>query len=37
VPASYFGWSRQMDGIVIVDAKSDNFIQTSGGLIAIDL
>ncbi len=37
VPASYYGWFRPTDGIVIVDAKPDNFIQTSGGLIAIDL
>ena len=37
VPASYYGWFRPTDGIVIVDAKPDNFIRTSGGLIAIDL
>ncbi|MES2707225.1 MAG: hypothetical protein V4726_11555 [Verrucomicrobiota bacterium] len=37
VPASYFGWFRPPDGIVIVDAKPDNFIKTSGGIIAIDL
>jgi hypothetical protein len=37
VPASYFGWFRPNDGIVIVDAKPDNFIRTSEGLIAIDL
>jgi hypothetical protein len=37
VPASYYGWFRPTDGIVIVDAKPDNFIGTSEGLIAIDL
>ena len=37
VPASYYGWFRPTDGIVIIDAKPDNFIKTSGGLIAIDL
>lgn len=36
-PASYFGWFRPDDGIVIVDAKPDNFIQTSEGLMPIDL
>lgn len=37
VPASYFGWFRPSDGVVIVDAKPDNFIRTSAGLIPIDL
>jgi hypothetical protein len=37
VPASYFGWFRPEDRIVIVDAKPDNFIQTPKGLIPIDL
>lgn len=37
VPSSYFGWYRPTDGSVIVDAKPDNFIRTSEGLIPIDL
>jgi hypothetical protein len=37
VPSSYFGWYRPTDGTVIVDAKPDNFIRTSAGLIPIDL
>lgn len=37
VPASYFGWYRPADGVVIVDAKPDNFIQTQEGLLPIDL
>ena len=36
-PASYFGWFRPDDGVVIVDAKPDNFIQTPEGLMPIDL
>jgi hypothetical protein len=37
VPSSYFGWYRPSDGVVIVDAKPDNFIRTAVGLIPIDL
>lgn len=37
VPRSYFGWFRPGDGVVIVDAKPDNFILTSSGLVPIDL
>jgi hypothetical protein len=37
VPASYFGWYRPDDGVVVVDAKPDNFIATTAGLIPIDL
>ncbi|WP_264487800.1 hypothetical protein [Luteolibacter arcticus] len=37
VPSSYFGWYRPEDGVVIVDAKPDNFIRTHEGLIPIDL
>jgi hypothetical protein len=36
-PHSYFGWYRPADGVVIVDAKPDNFIQTAAGLVPIDL
>ena len=31
VGGSYFGWVRSEDGIVIVDARTDNFILTSQG------
>ena len=37
VPNSYFGFYRPSDGVVIVDAKPDNFVQTTQGLIPIDL
>ena len=37
VPASYFGWYRFGDGVVIVDAKPDNFINTAAGVVPIDL
>ena len=37
VPNSYFGFYRPSDGVAIVDAKPDNFVQTTEGLIPIDL
>ena len=37
VPSSYFGWYRPEDGVVIVDAKPDNFIRSNEGLLPIDL
>lgn len=37
VPKSYYGWYRVSDGMVVVDAKADNFIGTPGGVIALDL
>lgn len=37
VPRSYFGWFRSADGVVIVDAKADNFIATEADVIALDL
>jgi hypothetical protein len=37
VPGSYFGWYRPADGVVIVDAKPDNFIKTVAGIVPIDL
>jgi len=36
-PKAYFGWYRVEDGVVIVDAKPDNFIKTIVGLVPIDL
>lgn len=37
IPSSYFGWYRPDDGVVILDAKPDNFVKTPEGLIPIDL
>jgi len=37
VPKAYYGWYRPNDGVVIVDAKPDNFIKTTMGLVPIDL
>jgi hypothetical protein len=37
VPQSYFGWYREADGVVIVDAKPDNFVKTQLGVVPIDL
>lgn len=34
---SYYGWYRSADGVVIVDAKADNFIATQADIIALDL
>ncbi len=37
VHGSYFGWFRPGDRVVIVDAKTDNFVKTGVGIIPIDL
>jgi hypothetical protein len=37
VPNSYFGWLRREDGVLIVDAKPDNFVKTVEGVAPIDL
>ena len=37
LPNSFFGWLREADGILILDAKHDNFIQTTDGLLPFDL
>ena len=37
VPGSYFGWQRVRDGVVILDARRDNFILSAEGVIPIDL
>lgn len=34
---SYFGWSREDDGITIIDARPDNFIKSVAGVVPIDL
>ena len=37
VPGTYFGWFREADGVAVTDAKLDNFILTTGGVVPIDL
>lgn len=37
VPHAYFGWYRVSDGMAIVDAKPDNFVLTTAGIMALDL
>jgi hypothetical protein len=37
IPGSFFGWIRAEDGVVILDARPDNFILTSKGILPIDL
>ncbi len=34
---SYFGWHRKKDGVTIRDARPDNFIKSSEGVVPIDL
>ena len=34
---SYFGWRREEDGVSILDARPDNFIKSSFGVVPIDL
>ena len=37
MPDAFYGWRRAADGVVILDARSDNFILTEAGLLPIDL
>lgn len=37
LPKSYFGWTRLSDGVLILDARTDNFIKTKEGVVPIDL
>ena len=37
VRGSYFGWVRPQDGVIITDAKPDNFVLTAVGIVPIDL
>jgi hypothetical protein len=37
VPDSYRGWYRSGDGILLIDANPDNFVQTRYGTVPIDL
>lgn len=34
---SFYGWRRETDGVVILDARPDNFVLTAAGLLPIDL
>ncbi len=34
---SYFGWRRKKEGITIIDARPDNFIKSTEGVVPIDL
>jgi hypothetical protein len=33
----YYGWHRTDDGIIVIDARPDNFIKTVDGVVPIDL
>ena len=37
VPGAFFGWLRREDGILVLDARPDNFIKTVRGVLPIDL
>jgi hypothetical protein len=37
LPKSYHGWYRFADGIIVLDARPDNFIKTPNGIAPIDL
>ncbi len=37
IPDAFYGWRREADGVVILDARPDNFVQTPAGLLPIDL
>jgi len=37
VARSYYGWQRKADAITILDARPDNFILSSQGVVPIDL
>jgi hypothetical protein len=37
LPNSFHGWQRASDGIIILDARPDNFIKTKVGVAPIDL
>jgi len=37
LPNSFFGWRHAGSGVVVLDAKADNFIRTEAGVAPIDL
>lgn len=36
-PDCFHGWHRASDGMLVVDAREDNFIKSPGGVVPIDL
>lgn len=37
LPDSFFGWFREDDGVIVLDAKPDNFVLTPDGIPPFDL
>jgi hypothetical protein len=37
LPNSFFGWFREADGVLLLDAKADNFVKTPDGILPFDL
>jgi hypothetical protein len=37
LPDSFFGWFREADGVIVLDAKPDNFVLTPAGILPFDL
>lgn len=37
LPDSFFGWFREDDGVIVLDAKPDNFVLTADGILPFDL
>jgi hypothetical protein len=37
IPNSFFGWIRETEGLLILDAKPDNFVKTAAGILPFDL
>ncbi|HBJ83288.1 MAG TPA: hypothetical protein DDZ88_05330 [Verrucomicrobiales bacterium] len=37
LPDSFFGWFREDDGVIVLDAKPDNFVLTPDGILPFDL
>jgi hypothetical protein len=37
LPNSFHGWRRASDGMIILDARPDNFVKTKDGIAPIDL
>jgi len=33
----FYGWEQEEEGLVVLDAKPDNFITTPDGILPIDL
>ncbi|HZQ47275.1 MAG TPA: hypothetical protein VFC07_09715 [Verrucomicrobiae bacterium] len=37
LPNSFHGWRRISDGMIILDARPDNFVRTKDGVVPIDM